>query len=153
MSIAVTMACGVTAFSQSVTVATEPAGATTTTTTSAGTISDFSPDTIVIRSEGSPDPVRYSYTKSTTYVDEAGAPVSMETVRSGLPVTVHYVRDGDRLVASRVVVRRHVAAVAPVVVEKSVSAPVVVEERRVVTPAPVIEEKRTTTTTTTTSGR
>ncbi len=100
----------------------------TTTTNSAGTISEFSPDTIIIRSETSPEPLRYSYTKTTTYVDEAGAPVTMETVKSGLPVTVYYTKVGDRLVANRVVVRK----------------------TTVVTPAaPAIIEKKTTTTTTT----
>jgi hypothetical protein len=101
----------------------------TTSTSSAGTISEFSPDTIIIRSETSPDPVRYSYSKTTTYVDETGAPVSIETVKSGLPVTVYYVREGDRMVASKVIVRK------------------------VVTHAPVIEEKHTTTTTTIQSGK
>lgn len=102
---------------------------TTSTTTSAGTISEFGPETIVIRSETSPEPIRYSYSKTTTYVDETGAPVSIETVKSGLPVTVHYVKVGDRMVASRVIVRK--AVVAPA--------------------APVIEQKKTTTTTTETS--
>jgi hypothetical protein len=127
-------------------------GATTTTTT-AGTISEFSPDTIIVRSETSPEPIRYSYTKTTTYVDDTGAPVSLETVRSGLPVTVHYVREGDRVIANRVIVHRKktVTTDAPVVREERRTAPVV-EERRVVTPAPapVIEERKTTTTTTTT---
>ena len=102
---------------------------TTTTTLSAGTISEFNLETIVIKTESSPDPVRYSYTKTTTYVDETGAPVSVELVKSGLPVTVYYVRGGDRMVASKVIVRK------PVVVVPS---------------APVVEEKKTTTTTTTT---
>ena len=113
---------------------------TTTTTQSAGTISEFSPDTIIIKSETSTAPVRYSYTKTTTYVDETGAPVSIETVKSGLPVTVFYVRDGDRMVASKVIVRRAVVKAPTTVV---VPAPVVVPA------APVIEEKKTTTTTTT----
>jgi len=90
----------------------------TTTTTSAGTVTEFSPDTIVIRSETSPDPVRYSYSKTTTYVDDAGAPVSMEIVKSGLPVTVHYVHEGDRLIADRVIVHRRVTTAAPGVVEE-----------------------------------
>lgn len=79
---------------------------TTTTTNTGGTISEFSPDTLVIRSETSPEPIRYSYTKTTTYVDEAGAPVSLETVKSGLPVTVYYVKQGDRMVANKVIVRK-----------------------------------------------
>lgn len=100
---------------------------TTTTTTTAGTISEFGPETIIVRSETSPEPIRYTYSKTTTYVDETGAPVSIETVKSGLPVTVHYTKVGDKMVASRVIVRKAV----------------------VVKEAPVIEEKKTTTTTTT----
>jgi hypothetical protein len=101
---------------------------TTSTTTSAGTISQFSPDTIMVKTETSTEPVSYSYTKTTTYVDETGAPVSMALVRSGLPVTVYYVRDGERMVASKVIVRKAVD---------------------VVPAAPVIEQKKTSTTTTT----
>jgi ABC-type enterochelin transport system substrate-binding protein len=78
---------------------------TTTTTTSAGTISQFGPDAIVIQTTPTADPVSYSYTKTTTYVDENGNPVSIETVKSGLPVTVYYDRDGDKMVATKVIVR------------------------------------------------
>jgi hypothetical protein len=113
---------------------------TTTTTTNAGTISDFGPQTIVVRSEDAAAPVRYTYTKSTTYVDEDGNPVSMETVRSGLPVTIYYTRSGDDLVASKVVVRKTVIqSTAPAVPVAPVAAP------------PVIQEQKTTTTTTTTT--
>ena len=97
-----------------------------TTTTTAGTISEFSPQTIVVKTENSAEPVHYTYSKSTTYVDESGNPVSMETVKSGLPVTVYYVKDGDNLVASKVIVRRTVIA-----------------------PANNVQESKTTTTTTT----
>jgi hypothetical protein len=78
----------------------------TVTTESVGTISEVSPDSIVIRSETTSTPTNYSYTKKTTYVDETGAPVSMETVKSGLPVTVYYTREGDRMVADKVMVRK-----------------------------------------------
>jgi len=101
---------------------------TTTTTNSAGTISEFSPEAIVIKTETSPEPIRYTYTKTTTYVDENGAPVSMATVKSGLPVTVFYVKDGDQMVASKVIVRKVVAEVPA---------------------TPVVDETKTTTTTTT----
>ena len=83
---------------------------TTSATTSAGTISEFSPDYFVIRSETSTTPMRYTYSKSTTYVDESGAPVSLETVKSGLPVTVYYTRDGDNMVATKVIVRKAVTS-------------------------------------------
>ena len=79
---------------------------TTSTTTSAGTVSQFSPDTIVVRTTTSADPISYSYTKTTTYVDENGNPVSIETVKSGLPVTVYYDKDGDKMVATKVIVRK-----------------------------------------------
>ena len=98
---------------------------TTSTTQSAGTISTFSPDTIVVKTTTAADPITYSYSKTTTYVDQNGNPVSMETVKSGLPVTVYYTQDGDRMVASKVVVQ-HVATA----------------------PDPAVETKKTTTTTT-----
>jgi hypothetical protein len=97
-------------------------------TTTLGTISEFSPETIQIRTEAATAPVAYRYTKSTAYVDETGAPVSIETVKSGLPVTVYYTKSADGLIASRVVVRKTVSTVP-------------------VTPA--VEETKTTTTTTT----
>ena len=112
--------------------ATTATSATTTTTSpvvTEGTISEFSPNTIVVRSTTSAAPVRYVARKTTTYVDETGAPVSIETVKSGLPVTVQYVQEGNEMVASRVVVRRTTA----------------------VQPAPTVVEKRATTTTTTTT--
>jgi len=101
----------------------------TVTTESTGTISEMSPDTIVVRSETNSTPTNYSYTKSTTYVDEMGAPVSVETVKSGQPVQVYYTREGDRMVADKVVVRKTTTT----------------------TERPGIEEKRTRTTTTTES--
>jgi hypothetical protein len=106
---------------------------TTVTTTGAGTISEFGPQTIFLKTQDSPEPVRYTYSKTTTYVDEDGNPVSMETIKSGLPVTVYYVRSGDDLIASKVVVRKSVAVEPPPVVG--------------------VEEKKTTTTTTTTTNK
>ncbi len=99
---------------------------TVTTTETAGTISEVSPNNIVVRSETSSSPMSYSYSKSTTYVDETGAPVSIETVKSGLPVTVYYTREGDRMVANKVMVQK----------------------TTMTTEKPGIEEKRTSTTTT-----
>jgi hypothetical protein len=81
---------------------------TMTTTASAGTIREFSPDAITVTTDSSPTPVRYTYSKTTTFVDENGNPVSMETVKSGLPVTVYYNNDGDRLVATKMVVKKNV---------------------------------------------
>lgn len=99
---------------------------TTTTTTTAGTVSEFGPDGIVIKTTTGTDPVRYTSSKTTTYVDENGKTVSIKTVKSGLPVTVYYTKVGDKLVATKVIVRKAVVA-----------------------PPNVIEKKKTTTTTTT----
>jgi hypothetical protein len=123
LSLAVALTCSSAALAQTAAVST-----TVSTTETAGTISEFSPDTIVVRSETAPAPIRYSYSKTTTYVDDTGAPVSIETVKSGLPVTVFYTREGDRMIANKVVVRKSTTTTAK----------------------PVVEEKRSTTTTTTT---
>jgi hypothetical protein len=115
------------------TYADDVAATTTTTATAtteyAGTVSDFGNDTIVIRGEANTAPMTYRYSKTTTYVDDSGAPVSVETVKSGLPVTVHYRKDGDRMIADRVIVHK----------------------KKVTTedPGNTVEEKKTTTTTTT----
>lgn len=102
------------------------AGTVTTTTTTSGTISEFGPDALVIRSTASADPLRYSFSEKTVYVDETGAPVAREVLRAGIPVTVHYTQAGNSLLADRVVVMRTAAVPAP----------------------PIIEERTTTTTTT-----
>ena len=108
---------------------------TTSSTTSSGTINSFGPDAITVRSTTSASPVSYSYSKTTTYVDQAGNPVSMDIVKSGVPVTVYYSQDGDRMIASKVVVQRTTTDAAPVV-------------------APSTDvEKKTSTTTTTTNGQ
>jgi hypothetical protein len=115
---------------------------TVTTTETAGTISEVSPSNIVVRSQTSSSPMSYSYTKSTTYVDETGAPVTIETVKSGLPVTVYYTREGDRMVANKVVVRKTTTTT-----DKSG-----IEEKRTSTTTtidkPAIGKKQTSTTTT-----
>ena len=103
-SLAIAISLAATNFAAAQTVVKE-----TVTTNSAGTISEFNPDTIVIQSEASVAPVRYYYTDTTTYVDENGAPVTVKTVRSGLPVTVYYTKIGDRNVATKVIVRKSVA--------------------------------------------
>jgi len=86
---------------------------TTTTTTSDGTVSQFSPDTIIVKTTSSADPVSYSYSKTTTYVDQDGNPVSSETVKSGSPVTVYYTQDGDKMIATKVIVRKTTTTTTP----------------------------------------
>ena len=112
----------------------QPAATTTTTTVQpvevAGTVTEFAPDAIVVRTQDATAPVRYSFSKTTEYVDEAGNRVTREVVKSGVPVTVRYIREGDNMVVNRVIVHR-AAAAAPA----------------------TVTEKTTTTTTTTTEGR
>jgi hypothetical protein len=90
-----------------------PTTTSTTTTTSDGTVSQFSPNTIVVSSTTSATPVSYSYSKTTTYVDENGNPVSSETVKSGAPVTVYYTQDGDKMIATKVIVRKTTTTTTP----------------------------------------
>ena len=53
--------------------------------------------------------MHFSYTKRTIYVVARGMPISMETVKSGLPVTVNYTTEGSRMVVDKRVVRKATA--------------------------------------------
>jgi len=88
-------------------------------TTSAGTISEFGPEQFIIQTTSSPDPLRYTYGKTTTYIDEKGTPVAIETVKSGLPVTVYYTKVGNTLVANKVIVRKAVTVPTPIIETKT----------------------------------
>lgn len=117
---------------------------TVTRTETAGTISEVNPDTFVIRSESSPNPVVYTYTKKTSYVNERGEPVSMETVKSGLPVTVYYTSNGNQMVADKVLVHETTTTTSekPMIEEKKVKTTTTTSEN------PGFGQKKTTTTTT-----
>ena len=89
------------------------AQATTTVTTTNGAFTEYVPgsETMVVRSEtGTTSPLRYSVTKQTTIVDETGAPVAIDRITPGSQLSIQYTGSGDRLVASRVVVRRAATA-------------------------------------------
>ena len=103
-------------------VASAQVSSVTTSTTTAGTIREFSPNTFTVTSSSSPLPIHYNYTKTTTYVDENGNPVSVSTVHSGAPVTVYYDRDGDQMIARKVVVRKSVDADGNVSKETTMTA-------------------------------
>ena len=87
---------------------------TTSVTTTNGAFTEYVPgsQTVVVRTAESP--LRYSVTKQTTIVDESGAPVSVERISPGSPLSVQYTGTGDHLVASRIVVQRPTTTVAPV---------------------------------------
>lgn len=105
-----------TAFAQESTTTTTTAGggvaATTHTTTSAldgtGTITAYTPgsDYITFRTEASAEPVRYYYTKNTTVVDPEGKTVEWSALRPDMPVRYTYVKEGDRMVVSRVTLQK-----------------------------------------------
>ena len=86
---------------------------------------------MVVRTEANSAPLRHVVTKQTTVVDESGAPIAIERISAGSPLSIQYTGTGERLVASRIVVQRPSAVTAPV------------------TSAPVTTQQHTTTTTTT----
>jgi hypothetical protein len=89
---------------------------TTTVTTTKGAFTEYVPgsETVVVRSETNPTPLRYVVTKQTTVVNETGAPVALERIPAGSPLSIQYTGTGDRLVASRIVVQKPAAANVPV---------------------------------------
>src|SRR6266513_3756855 len=98
--------------------------AETSTTSSTGTITTYTPGTdyITFRTGGTTGaPVRYYYSKDTTILVPEGRTVTWSAVRPDLPATVYYVREGDRMIARKIVLTK-----------------------------PTVTEKETTTTTTTT---
>jgi hypothetical protein len=80
---------------------------TTTVTTTKGAFNEYVPgsETMVVKSESGSAPLRYTVTKQTTIVDESGAPVSIERISHGSPLSIQYTGTGDRLVASRIIVQ------------------------------------------------
>src|SRR6266705_4570349 len=110
--LAVTCGLGlVTAVAQTSTTVTTKDAATgtavteTSTTTSTGTISTYTPGTdyITFRTSTDAAPVRYYYSKDTTILDPEGRVVTWSAVRPDLPVTVYYVRGGDRMLVRKIV--------------------------------------------------
>ena len=79
----------------------------TTVTTTNGAFTEYVPgsETMVVRSESDSSPLRYSVTKQTTIVDETGAPVAIDRISPGSQLSIQYTGSGERLIASRVVVR------------------------------------------------
>ena len=79
---------------------------TTTTTEDNGTVTTFTPgETIVLKETTGPKTYRFG--KTVTYVTRSGKTLDEELVRTrikvGVPVRVHYVREGDAMLGDRVV--------------------------------------------------
>ena len=91
------------------------AGATTSTSTStidgSGTITAYTPgsDYISFRTETSTAPVKYYYTKSTTIVDPEGKTVEWSALKPDMPVRYTYVKEGDRMVISKITLTKPVS--------------------------------------------
>lgn len=89
--------------------------ASTSTSTSSldgtGTITTYTPgsDFISLRTTTSAEPVKYYYTKSTTVVDPEGKTVEWSMLRPDMPVRYTYVKDGDRMVISKVTLTKPVS--------------------------------------------
>ena len=105
--------------STSTTTTTAPAvtssSSTTTTSTSTldgtGTITTYTPgsDYISFRTETSAAPVKYYYTKNTTIVDPEGKTVEWSMLKPDMPVRYTYVKEGDRMVISKITLTKPVA--------------------------------------------
>jgi hypothetical protein len=82
----------------------------------AGTVALFGDHTFAVRTDTASTPVNYIYSANTRWVDEAGNVLTRDSVREGVPVTVHYMRGNQGLLVSKVIVRRQVTP-APTTVE------------------------------------
>ena len=115
------------ALAQTTTTVTADAGPVTAgMTTRTGSFVTYTPgdEYFTFRSTPAAEPVRYYYTKETTFVDPTGRTVELSAIRPDLPATVYYVNEGNRMIVRKVVLSKPASA--------------------------VIEKKETTTTTTTT---
>jgi hypothetical protein len=120
------MACGLglaTALAQTSTTVTTTKDATTgttvtettTITSTSGTITEYTPGSayFMLRTGTTGAPARFYYTNDAPHVfNPQGHPLSWSVLRPDIPATVYYVREGDRMIVSKVVVGE------PAVVEK-----------------------------------
>jgi hypothetical protein len=89
-------------------------GVTTSTSTSevsgSGVVTAYTPgsDYISFRTETSTEPVKYYYTKKTVLVDPEGRTVEWSALRPDMPVTYSYVKEGDRMVVTKVTLAKPV---------------------------------------------
>ena len=85
----------------------------TTTLNGSGTISAYTPGTdyIMFRGEANAAPVRYYYTKTTPIVDVEGRSVEWSAIKPDMPVNYTYVREGDRMVITKITLQKPVTTV------------------------------------------
>jgi len=79
---------------------------TTTTTANSGTITEFTPGSVIVLKESS-GPMRYHFGKTVTYVTSSGTVLDEAAVRTrikvGVPVRVHVEGTGDSQMVDRVI--------------------------------------------------
>jgi hypothetical protein len=79
---------------------------TTTTTEGGGTITEYTPGSLIVLKESS-GPRRYRFGKTVTYVTKSGKTLDEATVKTriklGIPVHVHYTGEGENLMVDRVI--------------------------------------------------
>jgi len=114
------MACAMavsTVFAQTSSTTTTTAGSTGVTTSTStsevsgsGVVTAYTPgsDYISFRTETSTEPVKYYYTKKTVLVDPEGRIVEWSALRPDMPVTYSYVKEGDRMVVTKVTLAKPV---------------------------------------------
>lgn len=119
-AIALTSAFAQTSSTTTTTKSTDPATAvtsssSTTASTSSmdasGTITTYTPgsDYISFKTETSTAPVKYYYTKTTTIVDPEGKTVEWSMLKPDMPVKYTYVKEGDRMVISKITLTKPVS--------------------------------------------
>ena len=98
----------------------------TSTVNGSGTITTYTPgsDYITFRSETSAEPVKYYYTKKTVLVDPSGRTVEWSALKPNMPVTYTYVKEGDRMVVSKITLAK------PIVIEKETTTTTTTTEKR-----------------------
>jgi hypothetical protein len=92
--------------------ATAVTSSSTSTVDGSGTITSYTPgsDYISFRTETSNAPVKYYYTKTTTIVDSDGKTVEWSMLKPDMPVRYTYVKDGDRMVISKITLAKPMAS-------------------------------------------
>jgi hypothetical protein len=90
----------------STTVATQPNGATETTTTTTetmGTVTEFTPgDSITLKTEAA-EPMHYKFGKTVEYVNAHGKVIEASKIKKDSKVRVHYLKHGDDMVVDKVI--------------------------------------------------
>lgn len=82
-----------------------------TTTAGAGTITAYTPGSeyITFRTTTDAAPVTYYYTKKTVLVDPEGRALEWSALHPDMPVTYTYVKEGDRMVVTKITVTKPVS--------------------------------------------